>query len=163
MSLSRARTEVRSTTGSSTKRSHSSPSSWTRIPLKPAAPFRPAYQISRNFGYGNAELGSQAEISFAGRKWVLHVAPKEAYVARHVGSASFLILLASLGLTALVCGLAIVQTDHQRELVADREKALEDQKFALDQHAIVSITDASGRIIYANDKFCRTPAMPATR
>ena len=125
---------------------------------KPAAPFRPAYQISRNFGYGNAELGGQAEISFAGRKWVLHAAPTEAYVARHVGSASFLILLASLALTALVCGLTIVQTDHQRELVAEREKALEDQKFALDQHAIVSITDASGRIIYANDKFCRTSA-----
>ena len=130
---------------------------------KPAEPFRPAYQISRNFGYGSAELGGQAEISFAGRKWVLHLAPKEAYLARHVGSASFLILLASLALTALVCGLAIVQTDHQRELVAEREKALEDQKFALDQHAIVSITDASGRIIYANDKFCRTSAYSRDR
>ncbi|MBF0422896.1 MAG: PAS domain S-box protein [Magnetococcales bacterium] len=32
---------------------------------------------------------------------------------------------------------------------------LERQKFALDQHAIVSITDTSGTIIYANDKFCR--------
>ncbi|MEO5346475.1 MAG: PAS domain S-box protein [Magnetococcus sp. YQC-9] len=28
------------------------------------------------------------------------------------------------------------------------------QKFALDQHAIVSITDTAGRILYANDKFC---------
>ncbi|MBF0097086.1 MAG: PAS domain S-box protein [Magnetococcales bacterium] len=32
---------------------------------------------------------------------------------------------------------------------------LERQKFALDQHAIVSITDTAGRILYANDKFCR--------
>ncbi|MBF0307976.1 MAG: PAS domain S-box protein, partial [Magnetococcales bacterium] len=31
---------------------------------------------------------------------------------------------------------------------------LERQKFALDQHAIVSITDTAGRILYANDKFC---------
>ncbi|MBF0428019.1 MAG: PAS domain S-box protein [Magnetococcales bacterium] len=32
---------------------------------------------------------------------------------------------------------------------------LERQKFALDQHAIVSITDTAGRILYANDKFCQ--------
>ncbi|MBF0613553.1 MAG: PAS domain S-box protein [Magnetococcales bacterium] len=29
------------------------------------------------------------------------------------------------------------------------------QKFALDQHAIVSMTDTGGRILYANDKFCQ--------
>ena len=42
-------------------------------------------------------------------------------------------------------------------LVNERElgrRALDNQKFALDQHAIVSISNLGGEIIYANDRFC---------
>jgi len=37
----------------------------------------------------------------------------------------------------------------------DVVKQLENQKFAMDQHAIVSIADIRGNITYANDKFCQ--------
>ena len=56
-------------------------------------------------------------------------------------------------LIQLVAGLVRYREESQRTLRA-AHRALENQKFALDQHAIVSITDVAGFISYANDKFC---------
>jgi len=38
--------------------------------------------------------------------------------------------------------------------LSDKVRELDRQKMALDEHAIVSISDGEGTIIYANDKFC---------
>jgi PAS domain S-box-containing protein len=43
---------------------------------------------------------------------------------------------------------------NRREL-KDVLANLNRQKFALDEHAIVSITDTEGCIVYANDRFCK--------
>ncbi len=52
----------------------------------------------------------------------------------------------------------ILQQNHldeeARQLLSVAVLELEQQKFALDQHAIVAITDVRGTITYVNDKFC---------
>lgn len=47
-----------------------------------------------------------------------------------------------------------VQRDEQRVATSTALKELADLNFALDQHAIVAITDVQGTITYVNDKFC---------
>jgi hypothetical protein len=56
-------------------------------------------------------------------------------------------------LSALMADLVLQREQSQHALQAALSN-LAHQKFALDQHAIVSITDTQGMIIYANDKFC---------
>ncbi|MBI3712483.1 MAG: PAS domain S-box protein [Burkholderiales bacterium] len=56
-------------------------------------------------------------------------------------------------LSTLLAGLVSEVLSTRSELQAALA-AIKNQQFALDQHAIVSITDADGALIYANDKFC---------
>ena len=58
-----------------------------------------------------------------------------------------------------IADLDIAALSHRiAEMVFESElgrRELANQKFALDQHAIVSITDAAGNILYANERFCQ--------
>ncbi|WP_020681247.1 PAS domain-containing sensor histidine kinase [Marinobacterium rhizophilum] len=71
--------------------------------------------------------------------------------ARWLASATFgTALLAVL----LIAGLFARKLRASQELLTHQLNELAQQKFALDQHAIVSITDPQGSITYVNDKFC---------
>ena len=70
--------------------------------------------------------------------------------ARLTGGVVAILLCALLGL-ARVYRWRVVRWSAERDVgVQD----LHNQKYALDQHAIVSMTDIGGRITYANDRFC---------
>jgi two-component system sensor histidine kinase/response regulator len=56
-------------------------------------------------------------------------------------------------LSHLLSGL-VTELLHTRAELEQALVGIENRQFALDQHAIVSITDADGKLIYANDKFC---------
>ena len=58
------------------------------------------------------------------------------------------------GLIEVVTGLIDFRLESEKA-VRTAQRELENQKTALDQHAIVSITDLNGTIVYANDKFCQ--------
>jgi len=62
-------------------------------------------------------------------------------------------------LSTLMSDLVEQREEGQKDLQAALAD-LANQKFALDQHGIVSITDVSGRILYANDQFCAISGYP---
>ena len=64
-------------------------------------------------------------------------------------------------LSRLMADLVLQREESQHDLQAALID-LANQKFALDQHAIVSITNVNDEIVYANDKFCEISGFART-
>jgi PAS domain S-box-containing protein len=69
-------------------------------------------------------------------------------------SNTLIIVLSILGLALTSSTVYFVRLRRLRREHDIRVQDLDNQKYALDQHAIVSITDTTGRIAYANERFC---------
>lgn len=97
----------------------------------------------------------------------IHVAESESYAlttaSQSQGAARIVLLMVPAALL-LAVAIGIIVWRHSSSLVSRLQNTnstlretlndLNQQKLALDAHAIVSITDAAGDIIYANDRFC---------
>ena len=109
------------------------------------------------------ELSSE-ELTLANRRLQNELAGRESAIARLRATALSLAEEAGAGSgpqgTEGLEGLAeiisrLVRANREGGIaLRQTQRALENQIFALDQHAIVSITDSGGSIVYANDKFC---------
>ena len=135
-------------------------------------------QTEALFGYSRQELlGTQVEMLLPERLRGEHIHQRKAYAAapqpRAMGVVNGKLLglrknggefpvEISLNQLAADGGALTMSTIRDVSLRVSAEeksrallKELEDFKAALDQHAIVATTDPHGRIVYANDQFCR--------
>ena len=102
-------------------------------------PWLTAYRASRSF--------PATVVVHLDRDKLLSVWRSEAWMS--------LILVGTLMAIALIG--SGVYVARSRQWASEREnwiKDLNNQKYALDQHAIVSVSDLQGHITYANDRFC---------
>ncbi len=107
------------------------------------------------FFYGDESIAKQepsiATVSLPYGEWKMYAIPKEGWPVRGERQ-TFLIVELLIGGAFIVLSLVFAG-----KLLSEREgitAELNNQKFAMDEHAIVSATDIDGTITYVNDKFC---------
>lgn len=81
--------------------------------------------------------------------------------AQSAATATFLLLpvgvfvsLAVLGIAVFFLNAGLIDRAKSERALRESLQQITDLQTALDEHAIVAITDAQGKITYANDKFC---------
>ena len=96
-------------------------------------------------------------VDIPGRLLTMRVRSTPVFDAAHAGTTAWLIGLGGLFASTLLAALMRQQiTGRSRAERRAREMTVDlaNQKFALDQHGIVSISDLQGSIVYVNQRFC---------
>lgn len=95
---------------------------------------------------------TQSETANAGDR--LFALYGESFVLRQHEADNYKLALALLAAAMLVyVAWVLASLQQARKTLTESLRELEFQKYALDQHSIVSITDRAGKILYTNDKF----------
>ena len=96
-------------------------------------------------------------VDIPGRLLTLRVSSTPAFEAAHANTTAWLLALGGLFASTLLAALLrqqITGRSRAERLAREMTVDLANQKFALDQHAIVSIADLQGTIVYVNQRFC---------
>jgi len=130
------------------------------------------FLVSTNFGDPRNYIGDVSPLSVEdrltvlNRVWSITITPTERYLAPRRSSLPWMVFLMSVSLTVLTGQFLIAQARRREELVNSNRNLmsisqelnntigeLESYRNALNQHAIVAITDRAGRIVESNSMF----------
>ncbi|MCA9401194.1 MAG: CHASE domain-containing protein, partial [Candidatus Omnitrophica bacterium] len=107
-------------------------------------------------GHHQPAFSKTVTLTMQGQPWTIHFhSRKKDSLVKHA-KIPWIVAGVGLGIDGLIfyviLSLYYVKRKTER-MASDINKELEDQKQALDKHAIVAITNLKGKIIYANEKF----------